>query len=237
MNLRRLKNAGIERMHIYLDSLDTETPSSYPAAILQDPATSDSVGADVAIEARPFSSKLEFASYLDGVFEAAGLADVGKDRGLWSWLALFFLPSVCPKKRDVYVPGARARWIPEVDDFRRYYRHLLAGPYAIYRANRDNPRRAMSLLFGPLSRQGDLVEQLASRQELISNKALVETATVLYYDGNSSQMRRGSGGKGPGSPRRLAEVLDQFDLTWDFYSMTAGELVALLPSEFDRFRN
>lgn len=30
--------------------------------------------------------------------------------------------------QDIAKLGARARWIPAVDDYSRYYRHLLAGP-------------------------------------------------------------------------------------------------------------
>jgi hypothetical protein len=95
----------------------------------------------------------------------------------------------------------------------------------------------MILLYGPLNVMGEVVEQLASRQELITNQAVVGAATRLYFDALRGTPRRGFGGKGPGSPRRLADVLNQLDLTWDLYAMSADELMAKLPAEFERFRS
>src|SRR5262249_11852361 len=156
-----------------------------------------------------------------------------RDTGLWAWLALFYFEQLCPKTaHGQRKPGELARWIPEVTNYQRYYRHLLAGPYRIYRAHRDNPQRAMALLCNPLDRPGDIVEQLASRQEIVTNRAIVESATRLYMDAATARPRRGAGGKGAGSARRLADVLNQFDITWDFYAMDSVNLLSLLPKEF-----
>ena len=237
MKLRKLNAQGIERMATFLDSLTTSTPEEIPSAILHDAATSEPVTGDIDIEQRAFSSRLEVATYLDERFGDTETRPIERDRGIWAWLALLFFESLCPPAGDGRrKPGARARWIPEVNNFRRYYRHLLAGPYLIYHAHRDDPSRAMILLCGPLNRMGDIVEQLASRQELVTNRAVVGAATKLYYDFGKRTPRRGAGGKGPGSPRRLADILNQLDLTWDLYAMSEGDLVARLPSEFDRFK-
>jgi hypothetical protein len=59
----------------------------------------------------------------------------------------------------------------------------------------------------------------------------------MYLDASNNQPKRGAGGKGPGSARRLADVLNQFDVTWDLYSMSYEEVLAMLPGEFDRFRH
>lgn len=180
----------------------------------------------------------KLTSYLHGLFSKADLAEVATDAGLWCWLSLYFFEQLCPRERGGrFKPGARARWIPEIDNFRRYYRHLLAGPYRIFYSHRDKPERAMALLCGEICKQGDLIEQLASRQELITNKHLIEAVTYLYFNPHKHKNKRGAGGKGGGSPRRLAEVIDQFNLTWDLYSMTPQEFLGLLPSEFDRFKN
>lgn len=93
------------------------------------------------------------------------------------------------------------------------------------------------MLYNPLSKPGDIVEQSASRQEFVTNKAVVEAATRLYIDGASRTAKKGAGGKGPGSARRFAEVLNQLDVTWDLYAMSADDLLSILPAEFNRFRN
>jgi hypothetical protein len=87
-----------------------------------------------------------------------------------------------------------------------------------------------------VSAPGDVVEQLASRQELITNKSVMAVVSNLYFDKENHAPKKGSGGKADGSPRRLADILNQFDLTFDLYSVPQAGLLALLPKEFDRFR-
>ena len=127
-------------------------------------------------------------------------------------------------------------WVPQIRDYRRYYRHLLAGPYRIYRAHRAQPENAWSLLGGPFGSHGEVVEQFASRLEIVTNRGLIESLTTLYWDTATKKLRRGAGGKDAGSARRLADVLQQFDLTWACTALTSPCLLGLLPKEFDKFR-
>lgn len=238
MKLRKLKESGIQKMSEFLDSLNSENPKQYPENILTEPAYSDSLGTDAEVELREFKSKFEIADYFYQLFKTAGMKGVIEDTGLWCWLSLFYFKALCPKTRGgKYNPGARARWIPEVSNFQRYYRHLLAGPYRIYDCHNDKPDRARALLCGSIYKQGELVEQIASRKELITNKSFIQAITKLYYEPEKETNKKGSGGKGAGSPRRLADVTDQFNLTWDLYAMTSEEILNLLPAEFDRFKS
>lgn len=120
-------------------------------------------------------------------------------------------------------------------NFQRYYCDLLAGPWRIYRTHRDDPARALAVLCQPLHTPGDLVEQLASRQELVTNRAFLAAKTTLYVDPQTRLPKRGGGGKSRGTARRLAEVCNQFDVTWDVYATEAPELLERLPKEFGRF--
>jgi hypothetical protein len=94
----------------------------------------------------------------------------------------------------------------------------------------------MVLLHSPLSRTGHFWYQLASRQELVSNPAIMEAATQLYLEQGGTKQKRGSTSQVPGGVFRFAAVLNQFDTVWDLYAMKKGQILALLPSEFDRFR-
>jgi len=235
--IRRLNEAGMQKLGSFLDSLKGQQPETHPAALLIDPATSEPLDSEINIESRRFGSRFEAAKYLFEQLSVAGIRDVERDRGVWAWLALYYFEELCPPASDGRrKPGERARWIPEVSNYQRYYRHLLAGPYMIYRVHRDSPQRAMALLCNPLDRPGDIVEQFASRQELVTNRAIVEGATILYIDPRTRRPRKGSGGKLGGSPRRFADVLKQFDVTWDLYELATEDLLHLLPTEFDRFR-
>lgn len=232
--VRRLNQYGIDRLVEFLRALDT-TPADRPSELLAAPEFSDPFEPRVVVEERTFGTRFDVAEYLFARFEAAGATGFENDRGLWAWLALFYFDTLCPpdrkKRRN---PGALARWVPD-SNFKRYYRHLLAGPYRIYRAYRREPEVARGLLCTPPNVMGEIVEQIASRQELVTNRAVMGTVTALYVN-SAGTLKRGAGSKGGGSPRRLADVLSQFDLTYDLYSMNPSDLLTMLPKEFDRFK-
>lgn len=220
----------------FLDSLTTDDPQLYPSDLLTDSSCTKILKNDIELEKRDFKNRLEVGKYFNEKFTALDIPDIERDRGLWSWLALFYFDEICRVDSDGNPkPGERARWIPAIWDFRKYYRHLLAGPFRIYKSYRNNPQIAFALLCTPPYSPGEVVEQLTARQELVTNPAIMKTATELYVDKKKGKHKRGSGGKGPGSPRRLSDVLSQFDLTWDLYSMNANDILEMLPSEFDRF--
>lgn len=236
MKAQRLNENGLSRFADWLESLKSGNTTTTPVSLLTDQAYIDPLGKEVEVAPAGFANRYEAAEYLHNTFTAAGLTDIEHDSGLWAWLSLFYFDAVCPKRADgSRKPGAIVRHIPEPGNFRRYYRHLLAGPYRIYRSHRDNPKRALGLLCQPLDSPGDLVEQLAARQELVTNRGIMELATRLYVDGKTLRQKRGAGGKGGGSARRLTDVLDQFDLTWDLYAATPVELAAIMPKEFEKF--
>jgi hypothetical protein len=79
---------------------------------------------------------------------------------------------------------------------------------------------------------GEMYEQVASKQPIVRNGAIMDLINRLYVDRSTQRIRRGAQGKGPGSVRRLSEVLQQFDLTFDIWDMGQGQLEALLPAEF-----
>jgi hypothetical protein len=181
------------------------------------------------------ANRFEFAKYLDSKLTDSGLKNLDRDVGLWAWLALFYFERLCPEEDGTRKPGKRARFIPAVTDYRKYYRHLVAGPYSIYRTHRDDPSRVLAVLAGPVNQPGDIAEQLASRQEIVTNKAAMALATTLYIDA-AKRPKKGAAGRGPGSARRLADILNQFDLTWDLHAMNTAGLLKMLPKEFAKFQ-
>jgi hypothetical protein len=245
--LRRLNDVGIARLLDFLHRVKDDPNLATPREILHHPSTSTDLGeVSIEIEQQIFPNRLSAAKYLFEAFDRSGLTQIEQDRGLWAWLALFYFDQLCPAgKKGQRKPFEDARWIPESGRAFRYYRHLLAGPYRIYRAHRDHPEKAMIILCGPLDSPGDLVEQLASRQELVTNAALLATASALYLDPQNGLPKRGvvtterSSGRRrgkPGTVRRLIEVCSQYDVVWDLYAMAPQAVVEMLPKEFDRFR-
>ena len=186
---------------------------------------------------REFTNRLEAGRFLNELMDTANVQLPERDQGLWTWLTLFFFDEVCPAdgngRRN---PKDEARLIPLLDNHQRFYRHLLVGPFLIVRAHRTQPERAVAMLCNPLWKPGEIAEQLASRKELVTNHAVADVATRLYYDPATGSFKRGAGSDVKGAARRLATLFNQLDLTFYLYGMSCDEMLALLPKEFDRFR-
>jgi hypothetical protein len=183
---------------------------------------------------REFGTRFELAEYLHKRFSESDFRPQRLDAALWAWIACFYFREICPVSRGIPQPGSAPRWIPLSSDWRRYYRHLVAGPYGIYHAHRDAPTRALAVLCQRPGRPGDLVEQLASRQQVVTNPMIMQVATDWFVDPTTGQQRRNANSKGPGGPRRFIDVVSQFDLTWDLSMISAAEFRARLPQEFRR---
>ena len=234
MLARRLTKEGIERFENFLERLRDHPNSRLPTHALTDEKLSEAVDVKIQVESIEASSRMGVAEHVFQLLRR-DTETLRIDKGFWCWLSLYWFNELCPVVTGERVPGDRYRWIAELDNTHRAYRHMLAGPYQIYRAHRDDPDRARAFLCGPVHQLGELLGQIASRPSLVTCKAVAGAATRLYYDEEDDRLRRGSSGKGAGSARRFADVLSQLDLTWDLHSLTADQLLELLPDEFDRF--
>jgi hypothetical protein len=237
MKLRRFNPDGVAAFITYRNRLTTEPTLPPPIELLEDPAMTELIPGEVEVPKQSFANRLEAGKFLNQLLDAAHIHLPERDRGLWAWLTLFYFDEVCPADRHGdRNPQAEARLVPLLDNFQRFYRHLLLGPFLIVRAHRDNPERAAAFLRQPLWKPGEIVEQLASRKELVTNRAVAEAATRLYFETSAGVFKPNVSSKVKGAPRRLASLLNQLDLTWYLYGMTADEILSLLPKEFDRFR-
>lgn len=234
MKVRALNHAGAARFEAWLGDLRRGHGTAVPRDILIDESSSYGLAGDASVEERRFRSRLEAAQYFEEQLRGLEPGIRENDRGLWSWLALFYFDQTCPVDAKGHRrPGEDYRHVPS-SDYRYYYRHLLLGPYRIWTTCRPHGR---AMLSGPFGSHGDFAEQVASRQELLVNRGLVELIDRFYYDSALDQVRRGATNrKREGTLRRLISVVDQLDLTYDLYSLSADEIEALLPSEFDRWR-
>jgi hypothetical protein len=235
--LARLNEQGIQAFLDYLSVAKADPKAEVPTFLLEEPAFAVPIHPTIKVEIpKGLTTRLELGQTLAQIVEVEGLTDDDRDPGMWAWLTLRFFDVVCPSTGGGRKIREYAAYVPETNNFRRYYRHLLLGPYLIYRAHRDNPERALALLSKPPHVIDDIVGQLASRQEMVTNRGVMELATRLYIDPKTKKTKKGAGSKGNGSPRRLVAILDQFDVTWDLYSMKSAELVDILPgAEFKRF--
>jgi hypothetical protein len=238
--VRKMTEVGTAAFADYIRSLKAGATAPPPTHLLTDPATSVPMPGGAMVENRKFATKGELGGHLAQALKSIPQSELDHIPGVWNWLALFLFDEICPAlgsgKRKV---GHEARYVlPPVAQGAmhafRYYRHLVAGPY---RVARQHPGGAKVLLAGPPSLFSDFNEQIASRQELAPNKAVIGAMDILYYDPTTQKPKRGAGSnkRKPGTLRRFVDVIDQLDLTYDLGALTAEELVEILPPEFNRW--
>lgn len=236
MKLGRLTTLGMDIFSAFIDELKLNPVAELPKDLLAFPAYFETIDDEIEVVPHKFKTRWDAAKYLYSMLSSSGITNAERDIPLWVGLTAFYFDVLCPaddagnrKLRE------RAAYIPEPENYKRYYRHLLLGPYLIYRAHLPNPERAVGLLCKAPHIITDVEAQIAAYQELVTNPAVVELVTKLYYDPKTKTLKSGAGGKGPGSPRRLVTILDQFSLTWDLYAASTEEILELLPKEFEKF--
>lgn len=157
---------------------------------------------------------------------------------LWSWYAAInFHALIKPGKvENQFSSGHLACWIADSQNWKAYYRHRVANPWWTYSVYREYLADTMALLCTSAREMPEIVEQIASRQEIVSSFGTVAAATALYYDRNTGKMKKGAGGKDAGTPRRFADFIKQIDRTYDLGTITKEEILEMLPNEFNKFK-
>ena len=199
-----------------------------------DPLLSEEIEGSAVLNDKEFATSREMAAEVLSAFSDLEVRDYLGKTGLWAWLT-FVLRDQLFKRDDSGRLRVQEywRWYPSAPgDWQKGQRHLVRMPVLLLRELRGN---ADHLLATHPSVLPEIREQLTS-QNAMSNKEFQVVAKLLYFDVSTGKLRRGAGGKGGGSPRRLAKVRQQFDVTWEIEELGHERILELLPKEFDRFR-
>lgn len=230
--VRVLNAEGLAKFSEYLAELRGAPSKAPPFDLLTDGRYSDPFDPAVTLEQRSFASAYEIGAYMIEVFESCEDRLISRNHGLWSWLALFYFDQLCkpdasgnrkPLEDAVYV-------LEERFSFRRYYRHGIRTPWMAVKEHGEHAK--VLLLTSGKGTRTDINEQLGAYQHLFANKTIIASAYEMYFDPTQQKPRRGAGGKGGGSARRLASVARQLELTYDLQECTPSKFLALLPREF-----
>ena len=190
------------------------------------------------------ASKLSLAKSVCDAFVAARYRDLpleptGENLGMWSWLAATVFDVVRGRPQL----GARHYYVlsPDTPQLRfRLLTHRLAGPSMIYWLFRDRPEDARLPLSGVAYQRGSDMNEFATRKEFMQNRSVMAVANRLYYNALGARPKAGRHGDpetSPGTIQRFISVVRQLDLTYDLYAMTPEQILDLLPSEFDRWKD
>lgn len=236
IRVRRLTHEGLQEASVALARIRSAEVTGLPPGLLDDPATTELTGRTLQpAREGELLTRWHLALWLFRELSGGPEQSDRPDPAEWSWLALHLLDVVCPVGDGRRRVREDARYLMQADDYRKAHRHLVAGPYLLLEVHQEDPSAVRGLLATPPDAPGEVYEQLASRKYLVTSRAVVAVATMLYLDGSSGKLRRGAGGSGPGSPRRFSEVLQQFEVTYDLPAMSREALLGLLPREFSRF--
>jgi hypothetical protein len=226
--LRKLNRKGIAAFREYLASIRAGAEFQPSPAVLYVDDFSTPVLPRIDVEPRTLKTKLAAAKYLTSVLEPLESPLLTADAELWSWLALFFFDQLSPIRGGKRRPREDYHYIPSS---RRPQRHLLAGAYGLYRLHGEQAR---VLLHPSVHQHGRFLFDLDYRRDLLTNRGLIEVVDRLYWNPATSRPKRGAASDNqPGSLRRLIAVVQQLDLNYDLFGMSAQEIEALLPSEFE----
>lgn len=235
MKIMRMTEQGKLRFMTFLDSQKTDQPQVFPQDLLTPSEFAEVIGGDTAmLDSLDLDDRLATARALNEVVIDLELTSAERDWGFWTWCSAYLFDRLCKKKPGgSYDPGEMPIWVAEPDNWKRYYRHYLASIWRVYVAHREKEDELVVLLNGPVNTPGELWGQIAATQTLITNPSMIDAVYHLYWDKESRTRKWGAGGS---SPRRFTKVLRQFERTYDFVAMTGDQIVELLPSEFDRFK-
>ena len=182
-----------------------------------------------------FNTKQELAEYLTKVFKKSIVKreDIIKEKGLWTWLAYIWFEQITNSRKNILTRDEHYI-CTSPSNYRRYYIHLIAPPYIIYSLH-GLPLSKL-FLYNPPWQINDLTERVAANQFLISHKNIIKVIYRLYFDESRGRPKPGAAsGDVEGSIRRFIKVIQQFEFTYDIYSMTSGQIIHLLPEEFKRW--
>jgi hypothetical protein len=242
MELRKLTNLGIEQFDIFLmDRVDNG--SFLPKLNLNRSGFSEIMKTPkkILIESeRKFNTRLDLGSYLKNKLVMGGVkredvvvSNPDEWSRVWSWLAYVWFDQFITKRNGIYKVPSVSRFIGS-SDFRKYYRHFVSTPYWLYSLH--GHKNSQLFLSSPVHIHSEILEQIGSRQWIINSNNLSKLAHRLYWDPENNRSKRGASGKGKGTARRFASVMNQFSLTYDLDSMSLESLLFLLPSEFDKWK-
>jgi hypothetical protein len=235
--VRRFNELGVQQWEQYVIAARTDhhagkSVGEVPPELLTDAQWSTETDYTLPDGPVDFSDKLKIGEYFCNVIPDDQHGSARIDKMMWSWLAAKFFEQLTQQRAKIKEPRAYVASI----NFQDFYRHLLLGPYFIYFSSRDNPERVRVLLYDEPTTMNEVMVQFGSYQTLMQNKDLQSVVNRLYFDPKKNKSKKGSGGKGAGTPRRLMNFFKQIELNYDLRSINETDFWNMLPAEFQKFK-
>lgn len=233
--VRILNEVGLQGFRTYVAAAKLDPSLAPPFEMLEDGRYSEPFSLEIEVERRDFENAYEFGVDLNSVLARCEPREISRNHALWSWLALFFFDVIATPgpsgnrkilEEAVYVLDKRF-------SFQRYYRHLVRTPWLAVRMHGELAK--VLLIASGAGSRTEVNEQIGAYPDLFGCRTIIDAAYRLYFDIGTQKPKRGTSGKGPGTPRRLAAVVRQLQLTYDLSDCPVEGFLDLLPREFSRW--
>jgi hypothetical protein len=238
MKIRTLTDSGREAYRHWLESRKPgELP---PAELLAGTSTTHAMDVELDLE-RVFETRLEFGRYMSKLLEThnpRALLSQASD-GIWDWITVAYFSQFGGKmSRSWHYTVTRRGHSGSLA-----YRHLARTAFEMYWRHGEASRVMLRV---DMATWGDLAEQLTSRQNVAYHRGYIKAANALYLAdgklvrGAASRVRPRAKRKpgetrGRGSVARLALAVRRLSRTYDTHVLSMGEMLELLPKEFQHF--
>ena len=199
-----------------------------------DSAIATSIAGSKGFEAKEFQTTKEMASSVLASLGSNSVQDVLHNRALWAWLTFVLRDNLFKKNPNGSLKhGAYEVWMPsDPNNYQKAQRHKVRMPVQLFDQFGDDADHA---LCGRPDTPGEVREQCTSQQSMFT-RDFQKLCRHLYYDSAKKKITSGAGGKGAGASRRLPQVSNQFQVTWDIHSFSVDDWIDKLPQEFDKFK-
>lgn len=231
--LRRFNDKGLAAFNAALlgDGGKHCRPESLLESFLDSPEFTEVVAEGVELPEGPFANKYEFGKALAEALGPEVVRRALADDAVWPWLSYVYRDCVMPLKPQGRFVGSPSRHcISNMGErsSKSHHRHLVrAAVSTVHRFGED-----ARYLMGKIDGHTTYEEQMMSRREslrLASAAEIVKAVGILYFDPKKQRHKRNAAKDAPGSMIRLVEVINQLDVSYEIESLTAAELLALLP--------
>lgn len=232
MKVRELTHEGVDAFERHLQNLRDGGSQSLPDLNKSPYSVLSDINVNID-ENRTFKTRIELGEYIEKLFTEKKIqrSSVIERTDMWSWLAYVWLDQLLDGKTP-----KESAWYICSSAYNRYYRHVVASSYYILSIHgKENSR---IFLDRPLTTRGELAEQFASRQHIISSVEIVKVISMLYWDKKTQSIKPKAASKGiGGTSRRFGSILNQLILTYDLHGMDPAAIIKILPKEFDKWKN
>lgn len=232
MKLRRFNAKGIEAFTQFLSQCRLTPSNEDGRSLLTQRSLTEEMTPDCEIAEAKFETKADAAEFLSNALASIPSGEVEQDAGLWTWLALFFLDSICPVRDGKRLVRNDYHYVFEPRNNRHFYRHLLFLPW---RVRQLAPVHNRLFLKSRISTLDKLNTEVMKRLYLTRIPSIFEVLDRLYWDEKSKSPRKGITGnkiQAGDLTHRLPIRIRQLEKTYDLQSLNAGQLLELLGDEF-----